>query len=500
MIKPSTPTSAFIVSDFLARKQSRRSAIGTTRRRKRPRNNNTFVSWHIPVFALAVFALASSSWNDNNSLVVLADESEVSIESNKYGTFKDNENESGKKPYRPTYGGRIKLLPNRKLIRVVTASVDGNTTPWKNNSGEIEAEAKPNSAKSSSPTDKTAPNSSLWTRASPYLKRGILLVGLTAIAVIDKSPPPPEALALTNTGAASATATAYSWFPTLKLNWNKLWGLPSEILPSLSAALMIAWIPNLVMQKAYFELAFLFCSLTTQSTLRNYLLVEVLPSMGGTARKLFWSEFWKQAWDFLLEPFPHNIMLPSKKSQSQPSSSSSSSSSKTEPNSEAWSKVSRFWSDRVVSRIDKWTASSVKAVLQRNVQASVNGLAEDSFKAVAYAWYPQGETSGESNFKRPVVSLPSNEDTARMIELECEDKDKSCNDEEYQDDEQTTPETLEKEILQVAGTRETTESSDNDNDNESLDANDSSPTVEVQEVLAFNDDHLIKEAQAVPNN
>ena len=370
---------------------------------------------------------------------------------------------SNNKPYRSTYGGRIKIVPDRKFIRVVqtTTSIDdGTTTPWKKNE---ENTPTIEGGRNDIPKPLATQTSfiSFLNRLSPFVKRGILLAGLTAIAVIEKNPTPMnQALAL------SSGRSAYSsWLPNLRLDWNKFWGFPAEILPSLTAALMIAWIPNLFLQKAYFELAFLFVSLTTQSTLRSYMVTEVFPAIGGTVRKLFWSEFWKQAWDYLLEPFPHNVLLPPKpKATSLPPS---------DTENEAWSKwqagVSKFWSDRVVSRIDKWTASSAKALLQKNVQASVNGLAEDSFKAVAYGWYPE-----ITDQKRPVISLPSNEDTARMIELECEDGDKEC------EDESTTPEPL----LNDSKDQDRDESSDKD---ESL-------TVEVQEISTLGDDLPIEDA------
>ncbi len=444
------------------------NSTGATRRRKRPRSTNS-VSWH--VFALATLALASTSQTDKGPVVLASDTRVISSTKDDIDSASleaNDEVQTNNKPYRSTYGGRIKLVPDRKFIRVVktTASIDdGTTTPWKKNDESTHAiETGQNDV----PKPLTTQTSfiSFLNGLSPFVKRGILLAGLTAIAVIDRNPTPTsQALAL------SSGRTAYSsWLPNLRLDWNKFWGLPGEILPSLSAALMIAWIPNLILQKAYFELAFLFCSLTTQPTLRSYLLTEVFPALGGTVRKLFWSEFWKQAWDYLLEPFPHNVLLPPKpKATSLPQS---------DTENEVWNKwqtdVSKFWSDRVVSRIDKWTTSSVKALLQKNVQASVNGLAEDSFKAVAYGWYPE-----ISDQKRPVISLPSNEDTARMIELECEDGDKECNDESI---------TLEQDLSNDG------HDDNKDQDREENGDKDASATVEVQEILTLGDDPPIEDA------
>ncbi len=409
-------------------------------------------SW--PIFAMTVFALASSSCTDksffaraNNTAVLQPSKTEDTISDSK----ETNVEQKTRKPYRPIYGGRLKIVPTRKLVRVTGTTInEENTTPWtkdENRGKEIESPAK--EILSQTPT--------FWQKVSPFVKRGVLLAALTAVAVIDKKPP-----AILPAGTAVTTARAsLSWFPSLRLDWNKFWGLPGEILPSLSAALMIAWIPNLVLQKAYFELAFLFVSLTSQPTLRNYLVTEIFPSLGGTIQKLFWSEFWKQAWDYLLEPFPHNVLLPTKQQQ------------QVVHDTKWQAELSEFWSKRVVSRIDKWTASSVKALLQKNVQASVNGLAEDTWKAAAYAWYPDDRN-------RRFQQL---EDTRRMIELECEDDDRNCIDEKINSDDETIEASAEDEIS-VQELEETSENTDAEDDQELS----TTSTVEIKEISTSNDE------------
>lgn len=339
-------------------------------------------------------------------------------------TSENDEPQIARKPNRPTYGGRIKLIPNRKVIRV-TSIEQSKMTPWKKNGDGDRGVRSPPTLSSTTKNNniitsnnKTSPT--LWTRIAPFLKRGLLLAALTAVAIVDQGPLPSStavvasAASLSTTGLPSSVISSWTNLlvprMSLRLDWSKLWSLPGQILPSLSAALMIAWVPNLILQKAWFELGFLALSMTSQANLRNYLVTEILPSLGGTARKLFWSEVWKQAWDFLLQPFPHNIFVPPKPSSSQLEDG-------------VWSKwqleASQFWSDRVVSRIDKWTASSVKALLQKNVQASVDGLAENSLKAFSDSWFPEAKNR-ELKLPSPVSST---EDTARMIELECEHDD-----------------------------------------------------------------------------
>ena len=166
--------------------------------------------------------------------------------------------------------------------------------------------------------------------------------------------------------------------------------------------------------------------------------------------------------------------------------------------------ISQFWSDRVVSRIDKWTASSVKALLQKNVQASVNGLAEDSWKAVAYSWYPDGENR---DLKRHKLPSPSNEDTARMIELECEGEDKeNCLDDtetsttismsDSGDDDNSDSEVEEESSVASSDSGDDTESRVSDCSSEDSSR---SSTGEEREVSS-SEESIIEEPQAVLSN
>jgi len=430
--------------------------------------------------------------------LVLANDTESVYTSNDRTSVENNDTEL--KPYRPKYGGRIKLIPNRKIIRITTVD-ELTTTPWKKNkdrgSGEETENRSSGSESPGSTVKETTPT--LWTMIEPYVKRGLLLAALTAVAILDRSPPPSSTTLVSSAGTTVSTSRVVSsWtnrmnpLANLRLDWTKLYSLPGEILPTLSAALMIAWVPSLVFQKAWWELGFLVVSLTSQSTLRTYMLTEVLPSLGGTIRKLFWSEFWKQAWDFLLEPFPSNIFLPPKPS----SSAISASNNNTDMFSKWQSEVSQFWSDRVISRIDKWTASSVKALLQKNVQASVNSIAEDSWNAVAYSWYPDGNSR---NLQRAKLPPPSNEDTRRMVELECEDKD-DC--EDGKQDEgltSTVNDKIEETLSDSITLADDSESTINDEEEESSDSSSSSVLEDRNGSAGDDPDEELEEPEAILN-
>jgi len=385
---------------------------------------------------------------------------------------------------RKPHGGRIRLVPIRNRVIRITAAEGFETTPWKKDEArttidptigttpptarETVSKSQEEETNQSSPTTATT----LWTTALPFLQRGLLLLALTTISIAETSTNPPvvvsNALA---TGAGDGLAPyqkphrGLSWPLSLPssigigtsniwLDWNKLWEIPGEVLPSLSSALLIAWVPSLALQEAWWELGFLALSVASQPTLRRYLQVEVLPSLAGTLRKLLWSEFWKQAWDYLLEPFPHNLLVPPKGPLVFPSSKllSSSSSSREKPQSQASllfdslrSEISGFWNKRIVSRVDKWTTSSMKSVLQKNVQATVNDIADDSWNAFLerLAFRNKGRllpSSVSSIARENQNEEQKREETARMIEIEtaCEEnavgEDGACENDDRNDE------------------------------------------------------------------
>lgn len=355
--------------------RSSQQSMQTTRTRKRLRREDGMS--HVfrlrqPLrygWLLAVVLL--SSWTDHNAcgpFVVLADETAHTKPSE---SLRDTD-ASPRKPYRSntnasTKRGKLKLVPiRRRLI----------ANPQRTSSNVQATKATPS----------TTGRPSLEGLV-PFFQRGALLAFLGSLALLESNP-----------GGVFSLASP-------RLDYTKTWKLPSEILPSISSALLIAWVPSMLLQGAWWEIGFLCVSLTSQAHLRNYLTEKVLPAMGGTLRKLVWSEFWKTTWDFLLEPFTHNLMIPPG----------------TEIAGHGWiESISRFWSKRVVSRIDKWMVSSLKALFQKNVQNSVDGLAEDSLQALfskveVYAWYGNNDVRALSDER-------SDQTKTIQMELECDEE------------------------------------------------------------------------------
>ena len=436
-----------------------------------------------------------------------------------------HENDNRKKPdYQASStkrGGRIKLKPTRKFVHPATTTaaevwraspatpIDSNNEDPGDAERSVETKSPPGSIPEQSGDKhryKYIPSSFslLRTKALPLLQRGLFLFGLASLALLEKNNPSPMAAAaravvadvprfgfskMLQTTAASTFSFLLPFFNAFKfrLDWTKIRSLSNEILPSLSSALLLAWVPSLFLQKAWWELGFLALSLTAQ---RDYVRTMVLPAVGGTLRKLLWSEFWKRSWDFLLEPFPHNMLVPP---TLYPSSTSTPDGVDRgeEQQQHAWSELlhqrfSQFWNKRVVSRIDKYTASAMKALLQKNVQASVNGLTEDSWKALVsavassksfelYAFYGKDDvidididaddvdgdlvlrelelpasSAGTAATEDAAAAAALNEDVARIVEIETN----ACDREPTQ---QSTASLLQEE-------QDTVDSDDSDND------------------------------------
>lgn len=369
-------------STFTPESRSSQQFMQTTRTRKRFRQEDGMSHRYFfrqPLrYGLLLAVVLLSSWTDHNAcgpFVVLADQTTYTKSSE---SFQDTDG-NPRKPYRSnanasTKRGKLKLVPIRRHVIA---------TPQRSTSNTLD-EATTLQAATTTTTGRPSLEGLV-----PFFQRGALLAVLGSLALLE-----------TNPGGVFSLASP-------RLDYTKIWKLPSEILPSLSSALLIAWVPSLVLQGAWWEIGFLCVSLTSQAHLRNYLLEKVLPAMGGTFRKLVWSEFWKKAWDFLLEPFSHNILIPPG----------------IEGGGHGWTEsISQFWSKRVVSRIDKWTVSSLKALFQKNVQNSVDGLAEDSLQALfskveVYAWYGNNDIRALSNEQTTTAQT----ETIQM-ELECDEE------------------------------------------------------------------------------
>jgi len=460
---------------------------------------------------IAIDAVAHHENESESSSVT--DENKEQCNDNKqreheYEKDNKNKNDNHKKPAHQgsstKRGGRIKLKPVRKFVQPTTTAAEewrtSPATPIDGNGDEIRSVVT-----KSRPGYSPSSFSLLRTKALPFFQRGLFLIGLASLALLEKNNPSPMAAARAivdvprfgfPTFIQTATASTFSFllpfFNTInfRLEWTKIRSLSNEILPSLSSALLLAWVPSLFLQKAWWELGFLALTLASQ---RDYVATQVLPVMGGTLRKLLWSEFWKRAWDFLLEPFPHNVLMPPTLYPSLSSSSSDGVGREAQQQQHTWEllhqRFSQFWNKRVVSRIDKYTASAMKALLQKNVQASVNGLTEDSWKALVsavassksfelYAFYGKDDdvdidavdvdgdlvlrelelpTSSSATGTTEDAAAALNEDVARMVEIETN----ACDQEPTQ---QSTTSILQEEQDTVGS-----DDSDNDNDSDKID-------------------------------
>lgn len=183
--------------------------------------------------------------------------------------------------------------------------------------------------------------------------------------------------------------------------------LPRDFGPSLVAALLVAWVPTLLAEGAWWELSFLLAAMTVGPTgTRTYVGGAVLPALGRTVRKLALAEAWRHAWDVLLRPFPRrNLLVPSLPRDDdydydgidgssnggdtdRRTAGSSSSSSLTvqrppvgrpwEGEGDSWmgalSRWNRYWYRRVLARMDRLTSSLLRGVVERQVVHSLTRL------------------------------------------------------------------------------------------------------------------------------
>jgi hypothetical protein len=392
---------------------------------------------------------SSSFDDDNNNSNNEEEEVQAQIQRKPYrsGTSSSSNNNNS----RSAGGGRLKARLSRKVFHVTTAA-ELNTTPWtkkkkkkkkKNDDHNITSKYANNDDKKErivpiSQDDSSSFLSTTIQKLFPFLQRGFLLFALSSLAVLERNPSSSVSGILMSSSSSSsttttATATAaaavgqssflFSFLPPFaatimtkfrnniknlvvphRLDWMKLYNLPTELLPSLSSALLIAWVPTLCFQGAWWELSFLMLSFTSSRDLRQYLITQIIPTMSSTIQKLLWSEFWKHIWEYLLRPFPYNMLVPttSFKQQKHPQQSNNN-------NNELPFMTTSFqnirlylidvWTKKVNKRIDTWTISSMKAVLQKNVQSSVTSIVEDSF------------------------TFTTNDDLTRMIEMEEEEED-----------------------------------------------------------------------------
>jgi hypothetical protein len=447
------------------RRTSRKGTTGPRQRRRhriRTRASNRRSRLHS---SLVLLVLAFTSWIDDTCILFLEAQASSGIDSSSSFDDDGNNNNNNNKS-RSAGGGRLKTRLSRKVFHV-TMAAELNTSPWtkkkKKKNDDHNSIAK--NVNNDDNTQRIVPTSqedysspflsTTIQKLLPFFQRGLLLFALSSLAVLERNPSSVSGILMSSSSSSSTTTTAtaaataaaaaaavgqssvlFSFFPPFaatimtklrnniknlvvphRLNWMKLYHLPTELLPSLSSALLIAWVPTLCFQGAWWELSFLLLSFTSSPDLRQYLITQIIPTMSSTIQKLVWSEFWKHIWEYLLRPFPYNILVPTtsfkqQKQQQQSKNNDNNNNSNNNDNelhfmTTSFQNIRRYlldvWTKKVNKRIDTWTISSMKAVLQKNVQSSVTSIVEDSFTTY------------------------TNDDITRMIEME-EEEDSNNND------------------------------------------------------------------------
>ena len=329
----------------------------------------------------------------------------------------------------------------------VSGNVDKNDDEMEQSNDSDDEMIGPNFEEKSN-YDDLSPQSSLTLveKLLPFMKRGILLFALSAFTVLERKGSPlvssSSSIILSPLtikkvkGLSFKIPTFDNFIVTIntilpKFNWKKLYKLPTEILPSVSCALLIAWVPTLLLQGSWWELSFIIVSFTSSQELRRYTQSQIFPTMYSTIQKLIWSEFWKHIWDYLLRPFPGNIFIP-------PPTGYNFDQQQSIGNENSFLKMRSYliqvWTKRVNVRIDKWTTSSLKSLLQKNFQSSVTKLVEDSFRFIftfsssdTYASYYNHDTAAVKKLDPVSVTIDddkiTNEDIRRMVEIEDETND-----------------------------------------------------------------------------
>ncbi|OEU09809.1 hypothetical protein FRACYDRAFT_248067 [Fragilariopsis cylindrus CCMP1102] len=483
------------------RRTIRKGTTGQLRQRRRHRIRTRASNRHSLHSSLALFVLAFTSWIDDTCILFLDAQasSDVLVSSNdgidSFSSFDDNDNSSNNNNSRSSGDGRLKERLSRKVFHVTTAA-ELNTSPWtkkkkkkKKNDANNSIVAKnvnndDNNKERIVPISQEEDSSSLLSttiqKLLPFLQRGLLLFALSSLAVLERNPSSVSGSILMSSSSSSSTTTAtaaaavsqsnfsFSFLPPFaatimtkfrnniknlvvphRLNWMKLYTLPTELLPSLSSALLIAWVPTLCFQGAWWELSFLLLSFTSSHELRQYLITQIIPTMSSTIQKLLWSEFWKHIWEYMLRPFPYNMLVPTTTSfrqqkYPQQSNNNDNNSSNNNDDNELLFRTSSFqnirlylsdvWTKKVNKRIDTWTISSMKAVLQKNVQSSVTSIVEDSF------------------------TFTTNDDITRMIEMEEEEEEDSNNNNDNNDNDSEISSLEESEVIAATETESESES------------------------------------------
>ena len=173
------------------------------------------------------------------------------------------------------------------------------------------------------------------------LERSFLLFGLAAIAVLKvdhaslstavKSAVKNMHMPLDPNSATTPTRTTTGFLGLIRSNlkggllarflgsvsfeWKTLWIKTNDVLPSLTSALLIVWVPQLISSRAWWDLGTilgmpLLLSITSPApsssiySLSVWIQQKLFPSMIKMIHKVIWTEVWKLTWDYVFRPLP----------------------------------------------------------------------------------------------------------------------------------------------------------------------------------------------------
>jgi hypothetical protein len=221
--------------------------------------------------------------------------------------------------------------------------------------------------------------------------RGLMLLGLAFLAVLKPSGNVPQL----SISAVSGKTPLLSLPSRYSFHWSKLAESLSplqsdgkSLATSLLSSMIIVWVPTLVVHGAWTELTLLGLSFVSNEYARGYFCGELWPAMLKTAQKLLWGEIWKHTWDFVLYPFPSNLLVPNrfskKTTKETQQQSDSSNDDKSTPINFAET-ITGYASDflhRLHVRVDKMTSMLLRKSIEGTVQSSLSEIMKDSWEAV----------------------------------------------------------------------------------------------------------------------
>lgn len=249
----------------------------------------------------------------------------------------------------------------------------------------------------------TRHNSTWRSTLSQLRPRGLLLFGLVVLSVARSGVVPLSAMSSRGghmlassavQGSSGFQSTLRSFLPTqFSIQWSKL--IPQrheffsvhKLTTSLLSSMLIVWIPTLAMQGAWLELLLMGVSLTSNRTLRWYTQYELLPTTWSIIQKMLVGEVWKHVWEFLLDPFPSNFLVPnkSKKETAFAANHHVPGDGRVKDGEDANTKTSKSWTGmvslyasemwhRMHVRVDKMTVSLLKKSVEKSVESSMAQL------------------------------------------------------------------------------------------------------------------------------